>query len=224
MAAMISPSGPRLAGRYRRVAALLVDAGDRGRLRRHRRRLGGRRGAGGGGRPSGRRTARAGGCSAPCTSPRPRTRRSRSAPTASRTSPSTSARPASSPSATRSTPTGGARAFVERYADGGNIVIGTPDDAIAYIEGLLEQSGGFGTFLHARPRLGVSPRRRSRSYRLFAREVIPHFKHKLAAPAASHDWAAGKRDGAVRPGRPGDHERHHRATSRRRPPPRTSGS
>ena len=27
------------------------------------------------------------------------------------------------------------------------MVIGTPDDAIEYIEGLLEQSGGFGTFL-----------------------------------------------------------------------------
>lgn len=89
--------------------------------------------------------------------------------------------------------TGGKRAFVERYAEGGNIVIGTPDDAIAYIEGLLEQSGGFGTFLL----LGhdwASPEATLRSYRLFAREVIPHFKHKLAAPKDSHDWAAGKRE------------------------------
>ena len=39
------------------------------------------------------------------------------------------------------------REYVEAYADSGNVVIGTPDDAIAYIEGLLEQSGGFGTFL-----------------------------------------------------------------------------
>jgi limonene 1,2-monooxygenase len=82
---------------------------------------------------------------------------------------------------------------VESYAEGGNVVIGTPDDAIAYIEGLLEQSGGFGTFLM----LGHDWADRDatlRSYRLFAREVIPHFKGKLAAPRTSHDWAAAKRD------------------------------
>jgi limonene 1,2-monooxygenase len=85
------------------------------------------------------------------------------------------------------------RAFVESYAQGGNVVIGTPDDAIAYIEGLLEQSGGFGTFLM----LGHDWADRDatlRSYRLFAREVIPHFKGRLAAPRHSHDWAAAKRD------------------------------
>jgi limonene 1,2-monooxygenase len=31
------------------------------------------------------------------------------------------------------------------------------------------------------------------SYRLFAREVIPHFKGQLAAPRASHEWATAKR-------------------------------
>ena len=30
-------------------------------------------------------------------------------------------------------------------------------------------------------------------YRLFAREVIPHFKGQLAAPRTSHDWATAKR-------------------------------
>jgi len=85
------------------------------------------------------------------------------------------------------------REFVESYAEGGNVVIGTPDDAIAYIEGLLEQSGGFGTFLM----LGhdwADHDATLRSYRLFAREVIPHFKGKLVAPRTSHDWAAAKRD------------------------------
>ena len=85
------------------------------------------------------------------------------------------------------------RQFVESYAAGGNIVIGTPDDAIAYIDGLLEQSGGFGTFLM----LGHDWADREatlRSYRLFAREVIPHFKGRLSAPRGSHDWAAAKRD------------------------------
>ena len=87
------------------------------------------------------------------------------------------------------------REFVEAYIEGGggNVVIGTPDDAIAYIEGLLEQSGGFGTFLL----LGhdwARPERTIESYRLFAREVIPHFQGQLAAPRRSHEWATGKRN------------------------------
>ena len=84
------------------------------------------------------------------------------------------------------------REFVEAYAATDSVVIGTPDDAIAYIEGLLEQSGGFGTFLM----LGhdwADAEATLRSYRLFAREVIPHFKKQLASPRASHDWATGKR-------------------------------
>jgi limonene 1,2-monooxygenase len=87
-------------------------------------------------------------------------------------------------------PTG--RAMVEAYADNPSVVIGTPGDAIAYIEGLVEQSGGFGTFLL----LGhdwVPPERTIESYRLFAREVIPHFRGQLAAPTVSHDWATAKR-------------------------------
>ena len=84
------------------------------------------------------------------------------------------------------------RDYVEAYADSGNVVIGTPDDAIAYIEGLLEQSGGFGTFLM----LGhdwADPAATLESYRLFAREVIPHFQGQLAAPRTSHEWATAKR-------------------------------
>ena len=84
------------------------------------------------------------------------------------------------------------RDYVEAYAASGNVVIGTPDDAIAYIEDLIEQSGGFGTFLL----LGhdwADPEATYRSYRLFAREVVPHFQNQLAAPRASHDWATAKR-------------------------------
>jgi limonene 1,2-monooxygenase len=83
-------------------------------------------------------------------------------------------------------------AFVERYNEAGGVVIGTPDDAIEYIEGLIEQSGGFGTFLM----LGhdwASPERTIASYRLFAEKVIPHFQGQLAAPRASHDWATENR-------------------------------
>jgi len=84
------------------------------------------------------------------------------------------------------------RSFVERYAAGGSVVIGTPDDAIESIQGLLDQSGGFGTFLM----LGhdwASPAATLRSYELFARHVIPHFRGQLGSPRASHDWATAKR-------------------------------
>jgi limonene 1,2-monooxygenase len=85
------------------------------------------------------------------------------------------------------------RSYVEAYAESDSVVIGTPDDAIEYIERLLEQSGGFGTFLL----LGhdwASPERTINGYRLFARHVIPHFKGRLTAAATSHEWATGKRN------------------------------
>lgn len=84
------------------------------------------------------------------------------------------------------------REFAEAYADNENVVVGTPDDAIAYIESIVDQSGGFGTFLM----LGhdwASPERTLNCYRLFAREVMPHFQGQLAAQKDSHDWATAKR-------------------------------
>ena len=65
-------------------------------------------------------------------------------------------------------------------------------EAIEYIEGLIDQSGGFGTFLM----LGhdwASPERTKNCYRLFAEKVIPHFKGQLNAPTTSHNWATAKR-------------------------------
>jgi succinate dehydrogenase / fumarate reductase iron-sulfur subunit len=84
------------------------------------------------------------------------------------------------------------REFVAEYAAKGNCCIGTPGDAVTYIQDLLEQSGGFGTLLL----LGhdwASPERTINSYRLFAREVMPHFQAQLAAPEESHQWATAKR-------------------------------
>jgi limonene 1,2-monooxygenase len=96
------------------------------------------------------------------------------------------------PLAENVTETSDRREFVEAYAESPSCVIGTPDDAIEYIEGLVEQSGGFGTFLM----LGhdwASPERTRQSYRLFAEKVIPHFQGQLGAPRTSHDWATNKR-------------------------------
>jgi limonene 1,2-monooxygenase len=81
---------------------------------------------------------------------------------------------------------------VEAYAESDGCVIGTPDEAIEYIQKLLDQSGGFGTFLM----LGhdwASPEATIESFRLFSREVIPHFTGQIDPPRTSHDWATAKR-------------------------------
>jgi limonene 1,2-monooxygenase len=83
--------------------------------------------------------------------------------------------------------------YVEAYARGGHVVIGTTADAIEYIERLIEQSGGFGTFLLL-AHDWANPEATLHSYRLLAREVIPHFKHRLRAPTASNSWVISKRD------------------------------
>jgi limonene 1,2-monooxygenase len=91
--------------------------------------------------------------------------------------------------------------FVEDYAAKGNCCIGTPAEAIAHIEDLLERSGGFGTLLM----LGhdwASPEATYHSYDLMARKVIPHFKGQLAASRSSHDWAKDHRDQLI--GRAGE--------------------
>lgn len=70
----------------------------------------------------------------------------------------------------------------------GFAVIGTPDDAIAKIEELVEASnGGFGTFLLFDHDWAPYAAKRH-SYELFAQHVIPHFTGQLAGPAASNDW------------------------------------
>ncbi|MEU9807080.1 LLM class flavin-dependent oxidoreductase [Mycobacterium sp. NPDC050853] len=85
------------------------------------------------------------------------------------------------------------REFVKSYVEQGNCCIGTPDDAIEYIQDLLDKSGGFGTFLM----LGhdwACPEATFKSYELFARKVIPHFTGQLTAAKVSHDWAQAKRE------------------------------
>ena len=58
----------------------------------------------------------------------------------------------------------------------GVLMVGTPDDAIAYIERLVKQTGGFGTFLLGNHN-AASVEATRRSHDLFARFVMPHFQH-----------------------------------------------
>jgi limonene 1,2-monooxygenase len=73
----------------------------------------------------------------------------------------------------------------------GFAVIGTPEDAVAKIEELVEASdGGFGAFLlfdHD----WAPPAAKLHSYELFAEYVMPQFTGQLTGPAASQDWVIG---------------------------------
>jgi limonene 1,2-monooxygenase len=80
--------------------------------------------------------------------------------------------------------------IIANVDEDGFAIIGTPDDAIAKIQSLVDQSGGFGTFLlfgHD----WANPADTWHSFELFAQYVMPHFQGSLAAPAASHDWVTG---------------------------------
>jgi limonene 1,2-monooxygenase len=72
--------------------------------------------------------------------------------------------------------------------------IGTPDDAIAQIRRLEEQSaGGFGCFLHL-AHDWAAPAARLRSYDLFARHVAPHFQGQHQATTDARTRAREARE------------------------------
>lgn len=77
------------------------------------------------------------------------------------------------------------RECIEFVNGSGLGVIGTPDDAVAQIQRLEKQSnGGFGCFLQL-AHDWAAPTPRHRSYELFARHVAPHFQgqHRPTADA-----------------------------------------
>ena len=81
---------------------------------------------------------------------------------------------------------------VDTLVEGGFAVIGTPDDAVAQIERLEKQSGGFGTYLFM-AHDWTDREATNLSYELFARHVIPHFNASTASTRASRDWVAENR-------------------------------
>lgn len=81
---------------------------------------------------------------------------------------------------------------VEAMNATGFTVIGTPDDAIAQIERLQEQSGGFGCLLLMAHEWADREATR-RSYELIARYVMPRFQGALEGTEISNRWAAENR-------------------------------
>jgi limonene 1,2-monooxygenase len=93
--------------------------------------------------------------------------------------------------------------LVDLMIESGIAVIGTPDDAIAQIERLKQQSGGFGTLLQiAHNWADFEPTKRS--YELIARYVFPHFQ-ELKKSSRIHGCRDESRPGKDRkpPGRAG---------------------
>ena len=81
--------------------------------------------------------------------------------------------------------------FEERAAwvvDSGLGVIGTPDEAIAQIERLAQQSGGFGCYL-LMAHEWADPAATRRSYELFARYVMPRFQNTTTRLQAAEEYA-----------------------------------
>ncbi len=81
---------------------------------------------------------------------------------------------------------------VDLFIESGFAVIGTPDDAVAQIERLEKQSGGFGCYLFMAhdwaDREGTM-----KSYELFAQYVMPAINTEAASTQRSRDWAAENR-------------------------------
>lgn len=89
-------------------------------------------------------------------------------------------------------PGGGFENAVDAMRASGLAVIGTPDDALAQLERLEAQSGGYGAFLFMDHNWADWPRKQ-RSYELFARHVMPRLQHLNDGRNASMRWAAENR-------------------------------
>lgn len=76
---------------------------------------------------------------------------------------------------------------IEQMTGSGMGVIGSPDDAIAQIERLLEKSGGFGTYLIMMHEWADWPAT-LRSIELVARHVMPHFQGQIARQVEWFEW------------------------------------
>jgi limonene 1,2-monooxygenase len=84
---------------------------------------------------------------------------------------------------------------VDEINANGTGAIGTPDRAIEFIERLQAQSGGFGSFLMLGGEL-ANREAMFRSYELFAQYVMPHFQGQLTGPQRSFDWVMGATEGS----------------------------
>ena len=82
---------------------------------------------------------------------------------------------------------------IESLVQSGFAVVGTPDDAIAQITRLQNQTGGFGCFMQLAHNWATWENTKH-SYDLFARYVIPKFQDLNIGREASYEWARVNHD------------------------------
>ena len=83
------------------------------------------------------------------------------------------------------------RDSVDWLATQPGVAIGTPDDAVAAIEEVLEASGGVGGILINHREWARTTGRMRRSYELFARHVMPRFQGQARRRTASSGRGKG---------------------------------
>jgi limonene 1,2-monooxygenase len=88
---------------------------------------------------------------------------------------------------------GPADRIIDAMVERGAWCVGTPDDLIAHIRRLDEESGGFGGLLVQATEWGTREQV-LHSYELIARYVKPHFQGSLVNLRTSATWSAEKRD------------------------------
>lgn len=81
---------------------------------------------------------------------------------------------------------------IEAAAERGEVIVGTPDDAIEAIERLFELSGGFGCFLGLAHEW-TSREKIWRSYELMARYVMPRFQGQIEPKQQNWQWVSDHR-------------------------------
>ncbi|HPU39559.1 MAG TPA: LLM class flavin-dependent oxidoreductase [Microthrixaceae bacterium] len=83
--------------------------------------------------------------------------------------------------------------IIETLKGSGTAVIGTPDDAIELIQHLIDESnGGFGTIL-LQAHEWANSLATKRSYELFSQYVLPHFDAHAASTTSSMEWVMSNR-------------------------------
>ena len=84
--------------------------------------------------------------------------------------------------------------IIDAMVDQGAWCVGTPDDLIATMERLDQESGGYGGLLIQAGEWGTREQV-LRSYELVARYVMPRFQGSLDSLSASQAWASESREG-----------------------------
>lgn len=83
--------------------------------------------------------------------------------------------------------------IIDMMVERGAWCVGTPDDLIAHIKRLDEESGGFGGFLVQATEWGTREQV-LHSYELIARYVKPYFQGSLVNLQSSAEWSSKKKD------------------------------